>query len=275
MINAHTHSDWFGSPCLARGDGMVPWIRRVLTAARPIAAATRLCADAMAAQEVTAIGDFATRGSAVTEGLIAGRHYREILRNSPLPDPRPDALAPHAVHTVPRETLEALTGFAGFLSIHAGESPEEMLLYSVGTGPMADLLVERGIDRASVARLQSSSPMRVLDELGLLSPRIQIVHAVHLTDGDFRLIAERGAHIVLCPVSNREIGNAFTDALMERSGAAVRRMIELGISLALGTDSPLSCSTVSLKENARLLGRAGVPAAETEKMLWNRAAIGI
>lgn len=264
-INAHTHSDWFGSPCLARGDGMIPWLRRVLALSptdSDFDRGIRLCGEMMKDQ---LIGDYGRFRSAVTDGLVKGRHYQELLRDDCA---QSDSVAPHAVHTYLR--MDSIVP-GSFISVHAGESEEEMELYASGRGAMADLLLERGYPSAHIDRLVGSSPIRILDDLKLLGPRTQIVHAIHLSEGDLRLIAERKAHIVLCPVSNRDIGSV-TPAQAE---TAIRKMIALGISLAIGTDSPLSATTVSIESNAAVLKSYGVPQTALDRMLANRAAIGL
>lgn len=68
-----------------------------------------------------------------------------------------------------------------------------------------------------------------LEGLGMLSPRIQLVHSVWLDDGELDLIARRGAIVVHCPISNMCMG----------SGAArIRDMLRLGIDIALASDGP-------------------------------------
>ena len=44
--------------------------------------------------------------------------------------------------------------------------------------------------------------MEWLDQAGCLGPQTQIVHAVWLSDHELDLIADRGATVVHCPVSN-------------------------------------------------------------------------
>jgi cytosine/adenosine deaminase-related metal-dependent hydrolase len=278
FINAHTHSEWNARRCLANGDGMVPWIERVL--ARPlergearagIEATRRLMREA----GVGAIGDHGAMNSSVAAGLIPGRHFREYIR---IPDSveTDGSLSPHAVHTVDAASLASLRGRNAFLSVHAGESLEERELYETGKGPLANLLIERGFPAAHLEALKGRSPAALLDEHGLLGPRAVLVHAIHLPESDFALIARRGAHVALCPLSNAAIGTAFVPGpLMETGRRAVQAMIDLGVSLALGTDSTLSAPELSMLANARLLVESGIAPDDVLPMLWNASAIGI
>jgi aminodeoxyfutalosine deaminase len=277
FVNAHTHSEWNARTCVARGDGMIPWIERVLgepLERRDARAGIEATPVLMRAAGVGSIGDHGAVGSAVTLGKIPGRHYREYIR---VPDSieSDDAISPHAVHTVDAASFVSLRGRDAYLSIHAGESLEERELYETGRGPLADLLIARGFPAPHLEGLKGRSPASILDEHGLLGPRTLLVHAVHLPDSDFALIARRGAHVALCPLSNAAIGTSFVaGALMESGRAAVQKMIDLGVSLALGTDSTLSAPELSVLANARLLVTAGIAPDDVLPMLWNAAAIG-
>ncbi|OCK73284.1 guanine deaminase [Lepidopterella palustris CBS 459.81] len=67
----------------------------------------------------------------------------------------------------------------------------------------------------------------VYDAAGLLTPKMILAHAVHLTGDEVELIKERGAKISHCPASN----TALTSGC-----ARVRELIESGIAVGLGTD---------------------------------------
>ncbi len=274
LVNAHAHTEWHCCRNVAGRDGFLPWVRRVLALETPPdwRRAVAEAAAEMKAEGIVAVGDYGAVDSAVKRGLIAGRHYLELLRDAPLP-PDADSIAIHAVHTVPRSTLESLARRNLHLSVHAGESGEEMMLYREGAGSMADLLLERGFSAAHIASLRGLSPLSILDKLGLVGPRMQVVHAMHLPESDLKIIAERGAHIVLCPVSNREIGTAFLPG--DESFSRVMRMFDMGISLALGTDSTLSCQALSLKDNAAILEDIGIMRTKIEPMMRNWNAIGL
>jgi len=66
--------------------------------------------------------------------------------------------------------------------------------------------------------------------LGLLSPRMNIIHAVWVDDADLALIAEAGSTIVHNPNSNLRLGSGV---------APYRRMLDHGISVALGSDEAI------------------------------------
>ena len=80
-----------------------------------------------------------------------------------------------------------------------------------------------------VAKLfpQSNSYAHVYDIAGLLTPKMILAHAVHLTPEERKLIKARDAKISHCPASN----TALTSGT-----AKVRTMLDEGLTLGLGTD---------------------------------------
>jgi 5-methylthioadenosine/S-adenosylhomocysteine deaminase len=68
-----------------------------------------------------------------------------------------------------------------------------------------------------------------LDALGALGPDVHLVHSVWVTDQEIDLIAESGAIVVHCPVSNMYLASGI---------APVRKMLDRGAKVTLGTDGP-------------------------------------
>jgi len=86
-------------------------------------------------------------------------------------------------------------------------------------------------------------PIEWLADIGVLGPDVQLVHAVHVTDAELDLIAGSGAAVVHCPTSNMYLA----------SGAApVQKMLDRGISVALGTDGSGSNNSQDLLECAKI-----------------------
>ncbi len=82
-----------------------------------------------------------------------------------------------------------------------------------------------------------------LQTLDCLGPDLQLVHSVQVTDKELDMIAASGALVVHCPVSNMYLA----------SGAApVRKMLDRGITVALGTDGPASHNSQDLLETMKI-----------------------
>ena len=70
-----------------------------------------------------------------------------------------------------------------------------------------------------------------LYDLGILGPQSQIVHAIWLDEKEINYLAETGAHVIYCPMSNMFLGSGI---------APIIKMIEKGINIAIGTDGSAS-----------------------------------
>jgi 5-methylthioadenosine/S-adenosylhomocysteine deaminase len=86
-------------------------------------------------------------------------------------------------------------------------------------------------------------PLARLDRLGLLSERLIAVHAVHLTETETALLAERGASVAHCPASNLKLASGI---------APVAAMLRSGVNVSLGTDGAASNNRLDLLGEMRL-----------------------
>lgn len=76
-------------------------------------------------------------------------------------------------------------------------------------------------------REHGATPLRHLDRLGVLGPRLVGVHCVWLDDGEIGLLGERGAALAYCPSSNMFLGDGIT---------RIPEMLRAGVRVGLGTD---------------------------------------
>jgi 5-methylthioadenosine/S-adenosylhomocysteine deaminase len=80
------------------------------------------------------------------------------------------------------------------------------------------------------------------DELGMLGPNFTVAHGVWLDDDDMRRLAAKGASVSHNAGSNMRLGAGIADS---------RRMLELGVNLALGTDGALCADNQNMYEAMR------------------------
>ena len=85
-------------------------------------------------------------------------------------------------------------------------------------------------------------PVEWLDRVGCLGPQTQVVHAVWLSDHELDLIADRGATVVHCPVSNMYLASGV---------ARIPEMVQRGIPVALATDGPGSNNNQDMVETLK------------------------
>lgn len=88
-----------------------------------------------------------------------------------------------------------------------------------------------------------ATPIRLLDKLGVLGPRMIGVHCVWLDEDEIRLMADRGAGLAYCPSSNMILGDGIT---------RITEMAALGIRIGLGTDGGCTNNRLSVFEEMRM-----------------------
>lgn len=87
------------------------------------------------------------------------------------------------------------------------------------------------------------TPIAYLAETGLLDQGGFAAHCVYCTDEDFKIMAEKKVVLVHNPTSNMKLGSGF---------ARIPRALELGVSVALGTDGCASNDNLDLFEEMHL-----------------------
>lgn len=128
--------------------------------------------------------------------------------------------APHAPYTVSDEPLSRIRLLADEMDlpvhIHVHETAGE---------------VEQSLQQFG------KRPLQRLNELGLVSPNLMAVHFTQATDLEIALMAENGAHVVHCPESNLKLASGF---------CPVKKFMDAGVNVALGTDSSASNNDLSM-----------------------------
>ena len=74
---------------------------------------------------------------------------------------------------------------------------------------------------------KQDSYAEVYDVYGLLTSKTILAHAVHLSNEEIELVKTRGAKVSHCPASNAALGSGT---------CAVRKLLDQGIDVGLGTD---------------------------------------
>lgn len=99
---------------------------------------------------------------------------------------------------------------------------------SAATGRRVHMhLLESPIQREYLDAAFGGQPLRYLDSIGLLTPRLSIAHATHLRADEMALLAERGVAVSINTSSNLNIRNGI---------APVAEMHRRGVRLVTGLD---------------------------------------
>ena len=168
-------------------------------------------------------------------------------------------LAPHAAYTCSAENLrrgmEACRRYGIPMTTHIAETLDEVRM---------------------IRERYGATPVEYLDSQGVLDGGLIAAHCVHLTDGDRRILRERGVHVAHCPTSNMKIASGV---------APIERLRTEGVNCTVGTDGPSSNNDLDMWEemrNASFLQKVttmdpcAVPAYELLRMatVCGAAAIG-
>ncbi len=125
----------------------------------------------------------------------------------------------HAAYTCSSATLQAAkkaADTAGVLfQIHAAETQTEGLGLKAG----------------------QPSPVKYLDQLGVLDANTLLVHCVWLDETDVEIIARRGSTVAHCPESNMKLASGV---------APVSELLAAGVAVGLGTDGCASNNNLDL-----------------------------
>ena len=120
----------------------------------------------------------------------------------------------HAEYTTSREMMEELAALADRYKapvyVHCAETKRE---------------VEECRERSGM------TPVAYMDSLGLFRHGGGLFHGVHVDEEDFDIIRKRGIYVVTNPASNLKLASGI---------APVKRYLDLGIAVAIGTDGAAS-----------------------------------
>ena len=185
------------------------------------------------------------------------RFFKRWLGRSELVTP---VLAPHATNTVSLDLLREISELSketgAKVHIHLAQSMWEV---------------------EQVKRSYNISPVGLLEMAGLLNEKTIGVHGVYLLDEDFSKLAQAGSTLVHCPTSNVKL---------EGRTVNLRGLLELGLNVALGNDSPnptgildpfLEMRTAGVVANLTARKAHAVPAREIFGMatLFGARALGL
>jgi cytosine/adenosine deaminase-related metal-dependent hydrolase len=268
LVNAHTHLELtaLGNHMALPQPGFPAWLRTLLPLRAALSEEQRLQGSLEGHRQllgngVAVYGDVTNRldpDRPTANGFPRGHVFVEVLgfdgislqvsleglgaqdlltRGAPQ---QTVSLAAHACYSTSAALIQAAKGWdrehAAPFSIHVAEHPEEMQFLRDGSGFCRELLESLG-RWAPGWKAPGESPVAYLNALGVLDERTLLVHAVHLTERDWQMVAERRCRVCFCPRSN---------ASLQVGQPAIETAVALGIPAALGTDSLASNTDLSL-----------------------------
>ena len=149
------------------------------------------------------------------------------------------------------------------LSVHLGESAEEIEFLRTGRGPIREMLETFGVWDGTW-EVPQCGPVEYLKRVGYLQPGTLLVHCVHLRAPELDEARDAGAVIVTCPRSNVWVGGGVPP---------VSSFYGAGIPVAIGTDSLASTSTLNLFDELAALRRLA-PEVTAARLIESATRVG-
>lgn len=295
LVNAHVHLElsWLAGRVPPAGS-IVDWIRGVMRERATLAdvndpvivdAATRGMTEARETGTVL-VGDISN--TLVTPPLLAAQGLEALVFHELLgfnardgakrvsdawrrieATPRAEgigfSLVAHAPYSVSPELFRAIAAArrTAPLSVHLGESNEEIEFLQRGTGPFRRLLTDLAVWNPSWDAPQCD-PVEYLERLDYLTPGCLIVHGVHVSLAALDRLRDRHAVVVTCPRSNEWVGAGIPP---------VSHFYNSGVRVAIGTDSLASVSSLNLFDELAALRRIA-PEVSAAKLLESATRTG-
>lgn len=260
FVNAHSHLEYavYGG----FGDGLAfgPWIRLHIERKGRIAwdeflAIARLGAAESLGSGVTTIADASFSGAAAVAASQLGLGAIVCLEVFGADSTKLDEVAarrseldaqtvgtvevgisPHAPYSVSAELYRGAydASPAGLPVVtHLGESEDEIDYLLRGEGPIAEI---------SEVTPPGLTPVRYMASEGLLDPRLLAAHCVKVDEEEIELLRAHDVAVAHCPRSN---------ALLGCGVAPLAELVDAGLRVGLGTDSPASTPSFDMFEEMR------------------------
>ena len=156
-------------------------------------------------------------------------------------------ISPHSIYSVSenlfKKILETNDGLNLKIAVHSAEHGAEKAFISGNGGDIAEnLLPALNLSKFSVPSIPFSSPVSYLYYLKILDKNTSLIHANEVSGEDIDIIKETGADIIHCPRSN---------AFFNSKKLPLKKIIEKGISVSLGTDGLFSNKSLNLLDELK------------------------
>jgi 5-methylthioadenosine/S-adenosylhomocysteine deaminase len=136
------------------------------------------------------------------------------------------SVAPHAPYTCPPEILKAATALAVEFDV-----------------PLHIHISETALEVENMRKEQGMPVVPYVKKLDLFDAKVLAAHCVHVDDGEIRTLQHYGVGVAHNPSSNLKLASGV---------APIKRMLELGLNVGIGTDGAASNNDLDMFEEIRL-----------------------
>jgi cytosine/adenosine deaminase-related metal-dependent hydrolase len=277
LVNAHTHLELTRlHQQLTEFSSFTNWLsqliqKRRLWTTEDYVESVRHGAELSLASGTTLVGDISASGASApalkTSGLrkvvfheVLGLFPEKAAESAAGLDARlelvsPDSLltygvSPHAPYSVAPELYRATAETACQrripLATHLAETREEREFLGSGSGEFRDFMTRLGALPGNW-KPPGLAPIPYLDSLGALLPSALLVHCNYLDRESMATILHSRSSVAYCPRSHAFFGH---------EEHPVRELLDMGVNVALGTDSLASNCSLSILDEMRFLFRS-------------------
>jgi len=148
------------------------------------------------------------------------------------------AVSPHAPYTVNPKNLMEIRDYVEELNRDRNEEEKVIThIHVAETRDEAKIVNEKyGVDT-------SRGLFTYLNQIGFLSENVLAAHCVWLTDMDIEVMRRSGVKVSHNPISNLKLASGISP---------IKRLIDEGITVSLGTDSSCSNNTIDMFETIKI-----------------------
>ena len=136
------------------------------------------------------------------------------------------SVAPHAPYTCTPEILRATAALAAEFDV-----------------PLHTHLAETAFEVESMRAENNMPVIPFVKKQNLFDAKVLAAHCVHVDDGEMHTLLHSGAGVAHNPSSNMKLSSGV---------APIRRMLEIGLNVGIGTDGPASNNDLDMFEEMRL-----------------------
>lgn len=136
------------------------------------------------------------------------------------------SVAPHAPYTCTPEILRATAALAAEFDV-----------------PLHTHLAETAFEVESMRAENNMPVIPFVKKQNLFDAKVLATHCVHVDDGEMHTLLHSGAGVAHNPSSNMKLSSGV---------APIRRMLEIGLNVGIGTDGPASNNDLDMFEEMRL-----------------------
>jgi 5-methylthioadenosine/S-adenosylhomocysteine deaminase len=157
------------------------------------------------------------------ESLAAARDFIQKWKGHPLIEP---SVAPHAPYTCTDEILQATAALAAEFDV-----------------PLHTHLAETALEVENSRNERGMPVIPYIKKQNLFDAKVLAAHCVHVDDGEINTLLHHGAGIAHNPSSNLKLASGV---------APVKKMLDAGLNVGIGTDGSASNNDLDMFEEVRL-----------------------